>query len=308
MSLFDIFKKKGNDAAPEKPQPRELSAVEQNREKSVASAKEIVAAIDALLFSMRSAKKYPQLTEENIADLTERFSNIQKVLGATHCDSDVSELDGKILSLVQGLESQIAESPMEDWDSTLTRLNGAVLARIKSEYEVRLAALDMAELYLQHTNAAWQRQIVGLEATRKETTNEVEQLKLDEMIIGTRKNALVNTQRLEEIRSLRLQLENDRVSPSEGVIKGIDGLLSSIRTATPDFVKIAQINAEAIRQKTVETKVAVEDMQEANRKLQDALDAAEMQARAQGAQMKDAAQSVVETVQESTREAVAESE
>ena len=307
MSLFDVFKKKGKGAAPVEKQ--ELSPTEKFREASVASGREIVNAIDALLFSMRSAKKYPQLSEENIADLTERFNNIQKVLSGTHSDFDVSELDGKILSLVKGLESQIAEDPMESWDKTLSRLNGAVMARIKSEYEIRLAALDMAELFLEHTNAAWQRQIAALEATKKETSNEVEQLKQDEMIIGTRKNLLVNVQRLEEIRSLRLQLQTDRVSPSEGVVRDIEKLLASIRTATPEFMKIAQLNAEAIRQKTIDTKVVVEKMQEVNQQLQDALDAAEMQAKAQSVQMKDAA-TVVQSVQESEakrdREAIAD--
>ena len=311
MSLFDIFKKKQNepnrDAAPQKP---ELSEVEQHREQSVASGEQIVTAIDALLFSLRVTGKYPQLTEDNIATLSERFNNVQKVLGATHCDSDVSELDSNILILVQGLESQMVDSPMQAWEETLTRLNAAVLARLKSDYEIRLAALDMSELYLMHTNEVWKNQIASLEAAKNEITDEVEKLRLDEMTIGTRKNLLVNVKRLEEIKSLRLQLQNDRVSPSGEVIKGIENLLSSIRTAKPEFMKIAEVNAEAIRQKNIETRVAVSEMREANRKLQDALDAAEMQASAQSARMERAAEQVAQAVQETgthqEREAVAE--
>lgn len=308
MSLFGFFKNKEREPAPESTQSPEKTVLEQNRDKSVASAREICTAIDALLFSMRSAKKYPQLTEENIADLTERFSNIEKVLSATHCDGDVSELDAKILSLVEKLESQIAESPMEEWDRTVSRLNAAVLARIKSEYEVRLAALDMAELYLEHTNGVWLKQIESLQAIHDEITDEVERLKQEEMIIGTRKNLAMNKQRLEQIRNDRILLENNRVSPSEGTLKDIDELLSKLRTEEPSFVRIAQVNAEAIRRSTIETKVAIQNMHDVNQKLQDAMDAAEMQAKAQAAELGRASREVVEAEKASKREADAVAE
>lgn len=305
MSLFDIFKKKESDVKPqEAPQSRELTDVERNREASVASAQQIIVAIDALLFSMREPKKYPELTEENIASLVERFGNVQKVLGGTHCDCNVAELDGRILSLIQGLENNINHLPMKSWDEVMARLNDAVRARLKGEYEIRVAALDMAELYLQHTDATWTRQVQELQAAREKTTNPIEQLELDEMIIGTRRNILMNVKRREEIRTMSLRLQNDRVSPSEGTIRDIDKLLSSIKTETPEYVKIANLNAEAIRQKEIESKVALTSMREANDRLRDAMEAAELSAQMYGARLDEAVEQAAEPRKE--REAVTE--
>lgn len=301
MSMFDKIKKalSGGAEKPEQPAAEasrqdEDSTIERNRERAAASGREIISAVDALLFSMRSAHRFPSLTEEDVASLAERFGNLQKFIGGTHCDNDVSELDANILAFVQCLEGQMADAPREGWDELLKRLNGAVKARIASEFEIRAAALDMAEALLINTNAAWEKQVAQLEEAVKGTSDMVQQMRLQEQAFGTRKNILVNRQRLEEIAALRLQLQESRIGPSPEAIRQIEAQLSEIRTATPEFLRIAQENEEALRKKTIENKVMVEQMKEMNQKLQDALDAANAQSLPQGEKLSAAAQSIAE--------------
>ena len=271
------YSPEGAGQKPEETEPVLKPTEAQEKEEKEDSGQKIIGAVEELLARMQSRQFKSELSPDEKISIETDFQNIQKVIAGCQCEYDVTSLDENILQLVRMMEGQLEESAYGEWKDVLSVIKDAVRARINGEFEIAMASLDIVEKTLELTNESIDRKIKESKNLLKESSDEMIRGEYNVRISLLEKDKLINKHRIEQIRQRKVQLKDKRSILTKGELEKIDLELDKIRNDIPDLIELLAYDIEAMRNKTIQTKVEIAKAQEVLKKAQEAQEVIQME-------------------------------